>query len=96
MKTIVHFSVEYGPVTIFAPTNTALNSREIPSDNNKRADTLKYHAIVTKGLNTTTTRENANSSTPYLEESFYPGKEIRFNIYNPNMVHIAFQENNSI
>ena len=74
-------------ITVLAPVNAALKDITVPSDNDERANMLKYYAIITKGLNTTTIKDQANPIAPFLVES-YQGKQIRFNLYNDQTVNI--------
>ena len=74
-------------ITVFAPVNAALKDITVPSDNDERANMLKYYVIITQGLNTTTIKDQANSIAPFLVES-YQGKQIRFNLYNDQTVNI--------
>ena len=80
-------SVATDAITVFAPINAALKDITVPSDNDERANMLTYYVVITKGLNTTTIREQANSIAPFLVES-YEGKQIRFNLYNDPTVNI--------
>ena len=74
-------------ITVFAPVNAALKDITVPSDNDERANMLKYYVIITQGLNTTTIKDQVNSIAPFLVES-YQGKQIRFNLYNDQTVNI--------
>ena len=83
----IFLSVEDGPITVFAPTNTTLQNVELPSDNNERAAVLKYHVVKGKSLNTKTIADQTNSTIRYLEES-YQGAKTRFNQYDGQTVNI--------
>ena len=90
-KNLFHFlfslSVATDAITVFAPVNAALKDITVPSDNDERANMLTYYAIIKKGLNTTTIKDQVNSIAPFLVES-YQGKQIRFDLYNDQTVNI--------